>query len=94
MLPEYGSRLPYLVFEPDDEILHVLLKTETADALRRWEKRITITGVSTEDDPDRNTVGIEIDYVINLTHSIGSYVYPFQKGALPLSQTVSSFQRG
>lgn len=88
-IPEYGSRLPELVFEPDDDILHVLLKLWTADALRRWEKRITITGVSTTDTPDLNTVGIEIDYVINSSHTQGSYVFPFTRGAIPLSDTVT-----
>lgn len=88
-LPEYGSRLPELVFEPDDEILHVLLRVHTAEALRRWEKRIIITGVTTTDDPDQNTIRIEIDYVIRKSHMAGSYVYPFTRGALPLSETVT-----
>jgi phage baseplate assembly protein W len=87
--PEFGSRLPELVFEPDDDILHVLLAIWTADALRRWEKRITVTGVSTTDDPDNNTVGIQIDYTINLTYTKGSYVFPFTRGGLPLSETVT-----
>lgn len=87
-LPEFGSRLPYLVFEPDDDILHAQLQMYTADALRRWEKRITVTAVATEDMPDQNTVSIHIDYIINKSHSKGSYVFPFMRGGIPLEQTV------
>jgi phage baseplate assembly protein W len=88
-LPEYGSRLPELVFEQDDEVLHILLRIWTADALARWEKRITVKGVTTDDDPDHNTVSVSIDYVINKSHTRGSYVFPFERGALPLDQTVT-----
>lgn len=40
-----NSRLPELVFEPDDVILEGKLRVWTADALRRWEKRITVTAI-------------------------------------------------
>jgi phage baseplate assembly protein W len=40
-----NSRLPELVFEPDDVILEAKLRVWTADALKRWEKRITVTAV-------------------------------------------------
>jgi phage baseplate assembly protein W len=88
MLPEYGSRLPELVFDPNDEILHAELQFYTADALSRWEKRITVTSVVTVDNSDASEVGIHIEYLINKLHVIGSFVYPFQLGALPLSESV------
>ena len=90
MLPEYGSRLPELVFEPLDDVLHSLLQFHTVEALARWEKRIEITGVVTIDDPelrDQNQISIMIEYYIRKFHVKGSYVYPFVLGALPFTET-------
>jgi len=84
MFPEYGSKLPELVFEQNDEILHAQLQLFTAEAVNRWEKRITLTGITTIDEDDQNAISIKIDYIINKLHVAGSYVYPFQLGALPL----------
>lgn len=83
--PEFGSRLPQLVFEPNDEILKNLLRIYTAEALRRWEKRIEILTITILDDynDDRNTVGIAIEYTIRNSHIKGSYVYPFVREGMP-----------
>lgn len=85
MNPEFGSRLPELVFEPNDPILHRLLHLYTVEALNRWEKRIQITQVTLIDNfqDDRNGVGISISYRIRNTHIQGSYVYPFVLGGMP-----------
>lgn len=91
-IPEFGSRLPDLVFEQNDEVLHNLLSFHTAEALRRWENRIEITTITIIDTPlfrDNNQTGIQINYFIKKSHSIGSYVYPFQRGGLPLRDTVT-----
>ncbi len=45
--PEFGSRIPELVFEPNTTVLHRLLKMYTVGALERWEKRINILAVDT-----------------------------------------------
>jgi uncharacterized protein len=111
-MPEYGSRLPELVFEPNDDILHLLLQEWTAEAIIRWEKRITVTAITTFDpealevrvrsgvgtfatvsgldsySADSGIVGIQIDYVINAAHVTGSYVYPFQKGGMTMTDTI------
>lgn len=42
MLPEFGSRLPELVFEPNDDLLQGLARTYIFDALERWEPRIRL----------------------------------------------------
>jgi phage baseplate assembly protein W len=46
MVPAFGSRLPDLIFEPEDDILYDLLYLHTVEALRRWEPRIRIVGVT------------------------------------------------
>jgi phage baseplate assembly protein W len=83
--PEFGSRLPELVFEPNDLILQRLLKLYTAEALRRWEKRIQITTIQIQPNlnDNENSVGIIIEYAIRNSHIRGSYVYPFVRGGMP-----------
>jgi hypothetical protein len=85
--PEFGSRLPELVFEPNDDILKSLLRIYTVEALRRWEKRIDIVNVVMIDNynDDRSMVGIYIEYVIRNSHIKGSYVYPFVREGMPTS---------
>jgi phage baseplate assembly protein W len=82
--PEFGSRLPQLVFEPNDLELKGVLKFYTAQALARWEKRIEIGNISFMDDyrDDNNTIGIRIEYTIRNSHIRGSYVYPFSLGGM------------
>lgn len=57
----HNSRLPLLVFEPNDEILHQQLIDETIRALERWDPFIEVRGVAPEVNND--TVKIFIDYV-------------------------------
>jgi len=82
--PEFGSRLPELVFEPLDGALKELLRHYTVDALARWEKRIKIEQVVlTENyESNPNAVGISIYYAIRNSHIKGSYVYPFVLGGM------------
>lgn len=100
-LPEYGSHLPDLVFEPEDQILYDSLYEYTVDALDRWEKRIRVENVtimgseylSKHYGTDNSFVGIQIDYVILSGHVQGSYVFPFQMGAIPLEETTIALPR-
>ena len=82
--PEFGSRLPDLVFEPNDDILKQLLRIYTVDALRRWERRIEIVDIVFLDNynNDRNMIGISITYNIRNSHIRGSYVYPFVRDGM------------
>lgn len=44
--PTFGSRLPELVFEPNDDILLPLLKRETHVAIHAWEKRVRVHSIA------------------------------------------------
>lgn len=46
MLPEFGSLVPTLVFEPNDEALVALGKRYVIDAIDKWEPRVTLRDVS------------------------------------------------
>ena len=85
MNPEFGSRLPELVFEPNDASLKRLLVYYTSDALKRWEKRVEVIRVVILSDyqDDRNQIGVQIEYTIRNSHMRGSYVYPFVLDAMP-----------
>lgn len=102
MLPEFGSKLYDLIFEPEDEILYDQLYYWTVTAISRWEPRIDILNVSvfTSDamreqffggfsEPDKNTIGIQIEYEVRDTHQTGSYIYPFQTGGMPHNATLT-----
>jgi phage baseplate assembly protein W len=94
--PEYGSRLPELVFEPMDDALKELLRYYTVDALSRWEKRIEIQQVNLEDhfSGDPNTIGISIYYTIRNSHIRGSYVYPFTLGGMNTENQYTGSESG
>lgn len=90
MLPEFGSRLPDCVFEPNDQILKDLLYIYTVGALQRWEKRISISAVTfpyTDQDVENGIIRIRINYVILSTNTPGSYVFPFQRQPMPADMT-------
>ena len=98
--PTFGSRLPELAFEPNDDILLPMLNRETHIAIATWEKRISVKRISfigkdgpiTEDEDEiylnalrtTNEIGIFIDYLVLRTHQPGSYVHPFVRKSLPL----------
>lgn len=58
MLPEYGTPLRKLLFEPNDEVLEMTAKIMIADSIKQWEPRIEIENIfvtSQIDDRDLNS---------------------------------------
>lgn len=45
MLPEFGSRVKTLLFEPHDETLYAEIGTEVVVAVERWEPRVILVDV-------------------------------------------------
>lgn len=43
--PDYGSRVRELVFESSDQVFVALANQYVVDAIRRWERRITLVDV-------------------------------------------------
>ena len=80
MNPEFGSRLNILVFEQNDDVLKGLIRHYVIEAIKRWDKRVVITGVSFEDsysNIDSNVLQVRISYRIILSQVEGNLVYPF-----------------
>lgn len=65
LLPTFGSKLWFLVGEPNDEVLGALARIYTVDAIEAWENRIRITNVRAI--VDENTFAIQISYFIKTT---------------------------
>lgn len=77
-LPQYGSDLDLLMFQPNDDILQSLLFTVISDALETWEKRIKvvdITFIFVDGKPDR--LDCKIHYIVLKTNAEGTFIYPF-----------------
>ena len=45
MIPEYGTDLRQLMFEPNDPLLESRAQSIIADAIRNWEPRITVENI-------------------------------------------------
>jgi hypothetical protein len=60
MLPDFGSRLKMLLFEPNDQILVEQVRAETAGALQKWDPYINVVRVAPEIEQD--SMRIFIDY--------------------------------
>jgi len=60
MLPDFGSNLDRLLFEPNDVLLVQQVKEETADAITRWDSNLVVIGIAPEINDD--TMRIYIDY--------------------------------
>jgi uncharacterized protein len=82
MNPEFGSKLHDLVFEQNDEVLKGLIRHYVIDAIKKWEKRVVITGVTFDDAPkniDRNLLLVQISYRVTQSQIEGNLVYPFYR---------------
>jgi phage baseplate assembly protein W len=61
MEPEFGSDLPKLIFEPNDDLLMQAIIRETAEALAKWDPFLEVVGIAPEVDGDQ--VKIFIDFI-------------------------------
>lgn len=76
-LPEFGSRLFELIFEPNDFILVDLANIYVVEAIKKWENRIVIDDVDIRQNSQNDLIfEIHIRYHIKYTNKSDSYVYP------------------
>lgn len=62
MIPEFGSDLQALLFEPSDDVLAIALRAAIQEAINEWEDRAQVSSV--EIIPDETTVTIRVPIVI------------------------------
>ena len=76
-LPEFGSRLKELIFEPNDDVLEDLLRVFIYEAIRDWEKRARFVSVSFTREVD--VTYCEIRYSVLPSNEVNSFIYPFYR---------------
>jgi phage baseplate assembly protein W len=76
MLREFGTRVPGLVHEPNDDIVVEIITKQAVEALLQWEPRILVTGSTVERDPDVGMLQLRLDYVHSNEQMGGSAILP------------------
>lgn len=77
--PDFGCRLPELLFEPNTDILHGLIRHEVWEALSRWEPRIAIDRIDVA--ADAAWVQVQLTYHLVATATDGVVTMTFTRGA-------------
>ena len=78
MRPDFGCGIHDLVFAPNSATTLGRVKQDVLDALVRYEPRIDVLEVSTENSPEApNLLLIRVHYRIRANNAIGNLVYPF-----------------
>ena len=78
MRPKFGCGILEMVFDSIDTTALQRIRSEVEEALRRFEARIEVLGVTV--DEDANLAGellVEIEYRVRRTNQIGNLVFPF-----------------
>lgn len=78
-VPERGSRLEELTFEPNDNILKPLLRTFIFEVIKTWEKRVDPISIDFEFLPDQSLVNCSLQVRIKQSNEIESLIWPFYR---------------
>jgi phage baseplate assembly protein W len=87
MRPRFGTNARELVFAPGSRANLTALEQSVRDAVRDFEPRALLTGVTVTPDPDEpERVEIAVTYTVRRTNTRSSIVFPFylaRPGGLP-----------
>jgi phage baseplate assembly protein W len=72
----YGTRLPGMVHDPNDEVLVDIAVQQTREAIMRWEPRVIPAEVSAERDPDAGQVNLRLGLQATNERRSGYLVVP------------------
>ena len=61
-LPQFGSALGDLLFEPVSTSLLNKISADLKENIEIWDNRVIVTGVEVQSDPDRNYVQIAVSF--------------------------------
>jgi phage baseplate assembly protein W len=64
MLPNFGSRLRSLLFDPVDENTARFIQMEIKNSINVWDNRLQVTDVIVIPFPDKNQYNVTINYTI------------------------------
>lgn len=78
MRPDFGCGIHEMVFEAIDSTAMERIRSEIGSALRRYEARIEVIGVTIDDAiPPQGMLPVEVEYRIRRTNQSGNLVFPF-----------------
>ena len=77
MLPEYGSNLPLLLFEPCDDQTAIRAEAYVGEAVQQWIPRIRSARVNATPEPDRHRLVVSMTYTLINDPTARTFVYPF-----------------
>ena len=63
--PEIGSPIYGLLFEPFTPLIKNTLEKLISQVITNYEPRATLLGVTVDDNPDQNSLDVQIDFRIN-----------------------------
>lgn len=89
-LPERGSRLSELMFEPNDDVLATLARQFIFEAIEDWETRVKFTNATFDffdlkqdsdlvNEESRSRVDITISFKILASNEVDSFIFPFYR---------------
>jgi phage baseplate assembly protein W len=82
MRPDYGCRIHWLVFAPNDDTTAGLAVHYVTQALRRWEPRILLLRVDARRDPyNEGLLTVTLEYRVKSTQELNELIYPFRLDA-------------
>lgn len=65
MIPEFGSRVPELVFEPNDDLLQAQARIYIFEAIQKWEPRVRLlSAVAYRDIFSDQSLHVDLSYEI------------------------------
>ena len=78
MRPDFGCGIHELVFEALDSTVLQRIRSEVEEALRRFEARIEVLGVTVDEAAtSEGKLLIELEYRVRKTNQVGNLVFPF-----------------
>ena len=78
MRSEFGCGIHDLVFEAVDTTTLQRIRSEVEEALRRFEPRVEVIGVTPDEDAtSEGKLLIELEYRVRRTNQTGNLVFPF-----------------
>jgi hypothetical protein len=75
-LPQFGSNLGDLLFEPMSTNFFNRISADLKDNIEIWDNRVIVTGVDIQSDPDRNYLQVSVSF------NVRSYTEVFTTSAV------------
>lgn len=67
MMPEFGTNLRNVVFEPDTGVVETMVREEVSSAISTWEPRVSLVSAEVTRSPNSRQVILDVALVSNLT---------------------------